>query len=128
MLSAIKDKIKAGIYDNKFEYPRKNKTMKEGYITDEDKSVKWNREQVQNNIAEYHNKIDLYHKEGNRLSNLFEQDVINYIKKHYDFKEDAIKFLLGEAWEKGHANGLEDVISELEDLIELVIDFNERNK
>lgn len=128
MLQVIRDKIKAGIYDNKFEYPRKNETMKEGYITDEDKSVKWNREQVQNNITEYHNKIDAYHQEGNRVYALFEQDVINYIKKVYNFKEEAIKFLLGEAWEEGHSVGLDSVIVKLEDLIELVIDFNERNK
>lgn len=128
MLSVIKDKIKAGVYDNNFEYPRKDYTMKEGYITDEDKSVKWNREQVQKNIDSYNSKIDLYHTEGNRLAKLFEQDVINYIKKHCGFKEEACKFLLGEAWEKGHANGLADVISELEELIEIVIDFNDRNK
>ena len=128
MLQIIRDKIKAGIYDNKLEYPRKNETMKEGYVTDEDKSVKWNKEQVQNNIQNYHAKIDAYHKEGIRVYTLFEQDVINYIKKVYNFKEDAIKFLLGEAWEEGHSDGLDSVIYKLEDLIELVIDFNDKNK
>ena len=128
MLQIIRDKIKSGVYENKLEYPRKNETMKEGYVTDEDKSVKWNKEQVQFNIQDYHNKIDAYHKEGIRVYTLFEQDVINYIKKVYNFKEDAIKFLLGEAWEEGHSDGLDSVIYKLEDLIELVIDFNDKNK
>ena len=53
MLEEIKTKISEGYYDNKLEYPRKNETMKEGYITDENKSVVWNREQVTKNIEEF---------------------------------------------------------------------------
>lgn len=128
MLEKIKTKINEGYYDNKLEYPRKNETMKEGYITDENKSVIWNREQVTKNIEEFKSKVDAYHNEGVRVSKLFEEDVINYIMKEFHITEPASKFLLSEAWEKGHPDGLNNVIEELSDLIEFIIDFDKLNK
>ena len=38
------------------------------------------------------------------------------------------KFLLSEAWEKGHSDELNSVIDELSDLIEFIIDFDKLNK
>ena len=48
--------------------------------------------------------------------------------KEFHITESASKFLLSEAWEKGHSDGLNSVIEELSDLIEFIIDFDKLNK
>ena len=56
MLENIIEKINNNEYQNKLTYPRKSEIMKDGYITDENKSVKRNKEQVIKNQKEYNNE------------------------------------------------------------------------
>ena len=127
MLENIIEKINNNEYQNKLTYPRKSEIMKDGYITDENKSVKWNKEQVIKNQKEYNNEMTLYQKENERLAKLFEEDVINYIKNEFNYNEKAAKFILSEAWERGHSYGLQQVINEVTDLVEFIYDFNSLN-
>lgn len=128
MFEEIKYKLAEGYYDNKLPCPTKDKTMKDGYITDENKSVKWNIEQVQNNLNNYKNKLKAYREENVKLTKEFEKDVINNMMKTYNFTSQASKFLLGEAYEENSSYGILNILTKLEDLIETVNEFNNLNK
>lgn len=127
-LNGVRFKINANTYTNKLPYPRKNtEILKDDYVTDENKSVKWNREQVQLNRETYRKSLKQYYDENNRLTQLFFEDLIYVLTSEFKFSDKASRYLLNIAWEDEHSSGLESVVDKLVDLIKLVQDFNKYN-
>ena len=101
----IMDKIQNGIYDR----PKKLNLYGDDHVIDENKSVKWNREEV----VRRNEKIKA--EKNVALTDQFKEDVIEYILKNYEInnnKEIAIS-VYKMAWETGHSYGLHDVLQEV---------------
>lgn len=128
MFESIRNNITDLKYKNTNECPSVQNILPTGYITDKDKSAEWNSLQVLNSVLKYNEQFKKYSQGLVKSRELFEQDVIKYMKEKFEFKEAAIRFLLGEACEKEIEHGYEAVLNELEDLIEIVDDFNKLNK
>lgn len=70
--------------------------VKEGHVFDEDKSVKWNREQVELNNEKYDSEVKKLNTEKNRvrdtlLDEMYEA-IVEYVGKKHINKDKAKKF------------------------------------
>lgn len=91
------------------------------HIFDEDRSVKWNREQVERNNRQYHDEVARLNTEKNKArDNVLEliYDKIQYEVGHRIYRKKA-KAIWSYAYEKGHAFGFTSIQSELLDIIDL---------
>ncbi|WP_304393150.1 hypothetical protein [uncultured Clostridium sp.] len=108
----IKNNVKNNKYTVKMEYPKRPEGYKkENYVYDEEKSVRWNREHQEELTNEYIDKLNDYHKETSRIETEFVEDLITAIKDEYKFTEIQATNIYKLAWEDGHSDGLETVIS-----------------
>lgn len=111
----IIEKIKNKEYEVGFAFPRMDFTTKEGYITDENKSVKWNKEQVVKNKE----RIVLLQHKYNTVQlekyNMFKNDVIEYLKDYANFSTKVVRpeiyeYIFDRAWEDSHSEGYEEIL------------------
>ena len=99
-LQGIRERIQNDYYKNKKLYPMKTESMKDGYITDENQSVKWNREQVELAKEQYKNEMDSYRAEDYRLEKLFRQDILDFITNICHHSNKAAIFIYNQAWDR----------------------------
>ena len=64
---------------NEKEFPKYNR----GDIIDEDKSVKWNREEIEKRINMRAEEVKRLQKLGNKLDNLYEKTIIKALANKY---------------------------------------------
>lgn len=99
--------------------------LPKGWITDENQSVKWNREQVELNNKNYQKAVkELNTKKNKARDNLYE-DIYKKIQYEvgYDIsRESAIK-IWNYAYEEGHSCGWINIKSYLDEIIDLVSDI-----
>lgn len=117
----IIDKINNGEYETKLEYPRGTRHRPDTIIN-EDKSVRWNREQIEkiNNEShkarkEYRNSI--YEGELN-----FKKDVASYLKNGSLNKERA-DAIVERAWMEAHSEGFLSVLYTADELADFVMEI-----
>lgn len=105
--------------------------LPKGWITDENQSVKWNREQVELNNRNYQKAVaDL-----NTKKNKARDDVLNDIYKHIQYQvgynlslNSAIK-IWNYAYKNGHGYGMSEIKCYLDEIVDLVSDIlDEQNK
>lgn len=98
------------------------KKYKEGTIFDEDKSVKWNREEVAKRNLLYDDEV----KNLNRQKNQMYTELINLIKRYITQATKVSDKQATKIWnyvyEEYHSYGLTECINHLDDLLELFID------
>ena len=98
------------------------KKYKEGTIFDEDKSVKWNREEVAKRNLLYDDEV----KNLNRQKNQMYTELINLIKRYITQETKVSDKQATKIWnyvyEEYHSYGLTECINHLDDLLELFID------
>lgn len=98
------------------------KKYKEGTIFDEDKSVKWNREEVAKRNLLYNDEV----KNLNRQKNQMYTELINLIKRYITQETKVSDKQATKIWnyvyEEYHSYGLTECINHLDDLLELFID------
>lgn len=126
-LTGIRQRIENGYYVNTKEYPKKTENMRAGYITDEDKSVRWNKEQVDLANINYKKAQDEYNEEENRVENLFRQDIIDYLMNFYNLNEKAALVIFNKAYESGHSDGYMCILNYVYDYIEFIADVIDAN-
>lgn len=104
-------------YSNKLEYPSA-RYFKENQIFDEEKSVKWNREERERRIEAANKKREEYNKEQVRLNKMLKEDIIAAILNEYDFNEKQAEKIYDYAYEEKHShmNDMFYFIVELADL------------
>ena len=119
----IKERIENGYYDNKLPFPRMDEKTKDGYITDENKSVKWNKEQVEKNREGVKLAQMAYHSEETKKYNLFMQDIKDAVKLWYKYSDKQIDLIFNKAWDEGHSNGYRSVVDEVVNILEFTEDF-----
>lgn len=83
---------------------RKNyKLLSPDFIIDEDKTVKWNREEVQRRNEESKLKIQNLRKEENRRFKLLQNDVTQYIVETYNFSLKKAQYIESRCYEHYHS-------------------------
>lgn len=101
------------------------------HIFDEDQSVKWNREQVENNNQRYRDEVARLNTEKNKArDNVLEliYDKIQY-EVGYRISRKKAQAIWSFAYERGYSSfGFTSIQSELSDLIDLAITLLEGDK
>lgn len=96
-------------------YPK----LAEGTVIDEEKSVRWNREEVERrNALREQEIIDLRNARNSVQANL-EEEIVHKFAKEYDVPFESVKKIYDYAFLQDHAYGIRDVINTAENLIEL---------
>lgn len=102
-----------------FSYKPELKRYNNGDVIDEDKSVKWNREQVEILNKKYNDKV----KELNTKGNLMYTNLVNGIKEYIIeetkvSKKQADK-IYNYLYDEYHSHGIAECLNHLDDLLDL---------
>lgn len=93
-------------------YPKGDsvKLLQDTYIFDENQSVKWNRQRVQehNELAKTIKKD--YWNKMNDIDTWFNQQVRESIQNEIHVSEKVASIIFNQAYEDGHANGYHEVV------------------
>lgn len=127
-LQTIRENIESKKYETTMEYP-KNIRYSEGHVFDEDKSVKWNKEEVVRKNAEIKAKKEAYNQSRAVKFSEFEEDVAAMLIEEYainDNKAIADK-IVSIAYTEGHSGGMYEILNEamtyadfVEDILKIV--------
>lgn len=101
--------------------PKNIRKLPTNYIFDEDQSVKWNREQVERNNAEYLKEVarlnTLRNKERDRIQGEIYATICREVGHNLSLKKAMAIWNL--AYNLGHSGGIEEVCNYLYELMEL---------
>ena len=104
----------------------RTKPLPEGYISDYDKSVRWNEEMVEKSKEKYSEESGrLRIAKEQAIQDAKDRYVYPYIRDNLDasYTEEGIHFLFSTAYSNGHSGGIYNILSELDQLIELLNDM-----
>lgn len=99
------------------EFPKYNR----GDIIDEDKSVKWNREEVERRINVRAEEVKRLQTLRNKLDNLYEKTIIKTLAKKYKISAKEAGIIWEKAYEDSHSfaiTSVYDTFLELADMYE----------
>ncbi len=102
---------------NEKEFPKYHR----GDIIDEDKSVKWNRDEIEKGIKARADEVQRLNKRRNELDNLYEKTMIKALAKEYKISIKESNILWRKAYDDEHSYGVTEVyhaFSELADMYE----------
>lgn len=90
-------------------------------VIDEEKSVRWNREEVERRNEAYAAEVKALNTAYNKAHNAVIEKALKYIIANvgYGCTRAKAQAIWNMAWSYGHANGLSDVYSYLTELMEL---------
>lgn len=111
------ERISKGIYDVKYSKPKR--LLEDTDFIDENKSVKWNKEQIdlENEKIRLHNEaIKEAKKEGPRE---FESDLKAALMNEHGLNADQASKVYRKAYEDGHSAGEMEILWEAQELGEL---------
>jgi len=96
--------------------------VKENHVFDEDKSVKWNREQVIRNNERYEQEVQRLNTQKNKARDAVYEDIYSYIQKqvgHHLSKEKAVQI-----WNYicKHENNNIDILLAVQEMSDLLHD------
>lgn len=103
--------INNGKYEPSIPYPMA-RTYKPGHIFDEDKSVRWNREKLDEENAKYKQEQAEYHAAVQEGEDRFQNDILAYIKSEYKLNNAQAKIIFSMAYQYGHSSGFYDVLTQ----------------
>jgi len=123
----IRQKIDNKEYAAKAAYPTIRK-FSQGHIFDEDKSVKWNREEVERHNTEVAKQMEAYRKAVIQGENTFKEDVIAYLLDTYSINKAMAEKIFAKAYDDGHSGGMHEVLNIAIDLVDFVVDIMKLSK
>ena len=88
------------------------RTYKPGHIFDEDKSVRWNREKLDEENAKYKQEQAEYHAAVQEGEDRFQNDILAYIESEYKLNNAQAKIIFSMAYQYGHSSGFYDVLTQ----------------
>ena len=93
-----------------------------GYIFDEDKSVRWNRQQVEINNRNYYEEVQNLKSERQGYMKSVMEDIYTAIQEDMscEISIEQAKTIWGYAYDIGHSGGVYDIFSHLYDLMNFV--------
>lgn len=108
-------------YDVDLDFPRLNR-YKEFHVFDEEKSVKWNREEVERQNTLIQEAKDNWWKEKGRLQKCFHEDMVEAIQNDYKFNEAQAKKIFEYVYKEYHSN-IGDVFMYVDEICDLFEDL-----
>jgi hypothetical protein len=103
--------------------------VEEGYVFDEDKSVKWNREQVSKNNQKYQDEVKRLNQAKTKAREetyaVFYKDIADALNRAIGGKEKVTTEQAKVVWKylEGHLTDSYDIEDPLYDLINMIADF-----
>ena len=93
------------------------------HVFDKDKSVRWDREQVEDNNRRYLEEVKRLNTEKNRRRDELHERIYKAIQDEvgYGLSRRKAMLLWNRAYEDGHSYGIREVVSNLDELMELAI-------
>jgi hypothetical protein len=104
------------IAENPYEY------LKSNYVTDENKSVKWNKEQVAINNNAWKAYNDQSMKERVNIESMIDDAIVHNLMDDYGFSHDVASKVYNKAYSEWH-DDMNSVKYHLEDLAEFVAEL-----
>lgn len=104
-------------------YPSLPTVPGKGEWIDPSKSVNWNEQEIQRLRNERTRLKQEWQRKQNEADAQFQTDCTAYLMTELNITEKQASVLFGYAYEKGHANGYYDVLSELQDLMNMMSKF-----
>lgn len=101
------------------EFPK----YKTGDIIDEDKSVKWNREEIERCINARTEEVKRLNTLRNKIDNLYEKTAIKVLAKEYKISTKETSILWTKAYEDSHSSGITSVYSTFSELADMYEDL-----
>lgn len=105
----------------------KLKKLQDTHIEDENKSVKWNKEFVQQNNEAYTQRIVAERKARNEGIQRLEIDLVQAIANEYDVLREEADVIYSYAYREHHSSGFHDVVSAVDEVVDLVRKIKEIN-
>ena len=99
------------------EYIRK---LTSNHIEDEEKSVNWNKEFVEENNKKYLEAVSEAQRKRSLEINRVQKEIEKYIQKETKTSKEAAKYIFDFAYSQGHSEGISSVCNWIEELIELI--------
>lgn len=98
------------------------KRVPSNFVFDEDKSVKWNKEQAQKNNDDYDNEVKRLNQEKMKRRNEIYAEIYKVIQEEVGFgiSEKKAAKIWEYAYDKGHSAGWYEIMVNLEEIEELV--------
>lgn len=123
-MKELNEKITSKYYDG----PEllKTKLLKENAIIDEDKSVKWNREEVVRRNKGIKKEIQDNKNARNAANEQFNQDIISVYAKEYDMKQSQVSLIYSYVLQQSCSHDVQEILDTLEDLLSLIDQVNEK--
>ena len=110
------------LYDMAAEYDEfsckpKERKYKIGEVIDEDKSVRWNREEVERRNKLHEEEVKRLNTEKNLLHVKWVEAVYAYIMQETGVKEKKAKDIYNYLYTHYHAYGMSEMLNHLDDLL-----------
>lgn len=108
----IIEKIRNNEYQSKEAYPER-RGYREDHVFDENKSVKWNKEEVVRQNEKIKAQMDAYNKSKSEAQQEFKNDVESYILNNHNIKDnkDIAEEIYNKAYSDGHSGGLHEILN-----------------
>lgn len=98
------------------------KKLRGDHVIDMDQSVRWNQKQVRLNNEKYQEEVKRLNREKNKRRDAIYEDIYQKIQEEVGsgLTRGGAVVIWNYAWELGHAYGISDVLSHLNDLMDMV--------
>ena len=113
------ERISTGVYD--VEHSKPKTLLKDTDFIDENKSVKWNKEQIalENEKIKLHNEAIKEAKKNGPLK--FEDDLKEAIMNEHGLNATQVGEVYWRAYESGHSAGMKEIFWAAQDLSDLAV-------
>lgn len=115
----LNEALRNGHYDTVYIRPE---FLREGTVIDEEKSVRWNREEVERRNKVMREKIEENRRERREKGRQQNEDIIRAYANDSGLTEEQVGKIYSYAYTQYHSSGINEVINRLNELIYLVID------
>ena len=115
----LNEALRNGYYDTEYVRP---KFLSEGTVIDEEKSVRWNREEVERRNKVMRERVEGNRRERREKERQQNEDIIRAYANDSGLTEEQVGKIYSYAYTQYHSSGINEVINRLNELIYLVID------
>ena len=117
----IRINVDNGCYKCESSYALQRKLLKTGTIIDEDQTVRWNREQVENRNATIRKQIEEVVKSNNKQHEIFKCHLFEAANKEYNMNDNQCEMIYNKLMNELDCNYIcLDFVTEFEDLCDFV--------
>lgn len=117
LMAFIKEKNEESnrLYEERKAYLQKHHMLPADTVLDEEKSVRWNREEVLRRNNECREMVSSFAEKFGQCEQEIRKEIITYIQSEYALSETMANVVYSAAYEDGHSAGYEEVISFIAD-------------